>query len=271
MIRGPLSLVAFGLTFFFTHSLIACVGTMVLAWLTVFVVYDLRRANETLIPGETYFHLDWRVARKLFLLSLPLGIVMTLISLNVNIPRYLLEHYRGSAELGIFASLAYMLVAVSMVVNSLGQSSTVRLSYMFADRQFAKFRKLMLRLIGIGCGIGIVALIFASLFGRIALTVLYRPEYARSTGLLLIMVTAAGVSAIGSFLGYGMTAARCFRAQVPLTAACTLTAAGASAMLVPRYGSIGAAFGLLASALIFAIGAAYLLTTATRKAMKECN
>ena len=271
MIRGILSILAFGATFFITHSLIACTAAMCLAWLTVLLGYDVRRAKEVLAPGEPWFHIDWQVARKLSLLSLPLGFVMMLISLNVNIPRYLLEHSCGPAELGIFASLAYLLVAVSLIVNALGQSATVRLASMFASRNFDGFRNLMFKLLAMGGTIMVLALILASLFGRVALTLLYRPEYGDHVGLFLIMVASAGVSAIGAFLGYGMTAARCLRVQVPLTAACTVTSAAVTALLVPHYGSIGAAVGLLASALVFAAGAASLLTAATRRAWRQLD
>jgi O-antigen/teichoic acid export membrane protein len=271
MIRGMLSILVFGATFLISHSLIACTAAMCLAWLTVLLAYDVQRAKAVLIPGEPWLHIDWRVSRTLALLSLPLGFVMMLISLNVNIPRYLLEHYSGPADLGIFASLAYLLVVVSMIVNALGQSATVRLASMFAGRNFNGFRSLIFKLIAIGVGLLVLALILAALFGRIALTLLYRPEYGDHVGLFLVMVASAGVSAIGSFLGYGMTAARCLRSQVPLTAACTVTSAAVTALLVPHFGSIGAALGLLASALVFVAGAAFLLTAASRKASRACN
>ena len=271
MIRGALSICAFGATFILTHSLIACTAAMCLAWLTVLLAYDIQRARALLTPGERWFRIDWRVSRKLALLSLPLGFVMMLISLNVNIPRYLLEHSGGPAELGIFASLAYLLVAVNLIVTALGQSAIVRLSSMFAGRNFIGFRRLMLRLITVGVAIMLLALILAALFGRMALTLLYRPEYGDHVGLFLIMVASAGVSAVGSFLGYGMTAARCLRAQVPLTAACALTSATVTALLLPHYGSIGAALGLLASSLVLVGGAACLLTQATRKACRAVS
>ena len=96
---------------------------MCVAWLAVFLGYDLCRANGALAPGEQYFRLDWQVERKLVLLALPLGFVTMLLSLNGNLPRYLLEHYGGPAQLGMFASMAYLLVALSTVVNALGQSA----------------------------------------------------------------------------------------------------------------------------------------------------
>lgn len=266
MIRGTLSILAFAATFLASHSLTACTVAMCVAWLAVLIGYDLRRARETLAPGEPYFHLDWRVERQLVLLTLPLGFVTMLLSLNGNIPRYLVEHYGGPAQLGKFASMAYLLVALSTVVNALGQSATVRLSSMFAARDLSGFRRLIFKLIAIGFAVLVLGPPLAAMFGRTILTLLYRPEYGDSMAAFVIMVAAGGVSAIASFLGYGMTAARCFRAQVPLTAACTLTTALATSLLVPHHGLVGAAVGLLASAIVLVAGCAVVLETAIGKA-----
>ena len=268
MIRGALSVLSFGATFLVSQSLIASTAAMCLAWLTVFILYDLTRALQTL-RGERYFHLNWRTGRRLILLSLPLGFVMMLLSLNTNIPRYLLEHYSGSAELGIFASLAYLLVAVNTIVNALGQSVIVRLSAMFAVNDFGGFKRLMYKLIGMGVAMTVVGLPLAALFGRAILTLMYRAEYANRMMAFFIMVAASGVGAVGAFLGTGTTAARCFRAQVPLTLACTLTVIGTAAVLVPHYGSTGASLALFASSLVQVVGTGLVLKMALRYARKE--
>jgi O-antigen/teichoic acid export membrane protein len=114
----------------------------------------------------------------------------------------------------------------------------------------------------------LLSLPLAAIFGRTLLILMYRPEYGDSMGAFLIMVAAGGVSAVASFLGYGMTAARCFRAQVPLTVACTLTTAVAISLLVPRHGLVGAALGLLASAMVLAVGCAVVLQTSIGRAQK---
>jgi O-antigen/teichoic acid export membrane protein len=268
MIRGGLSVIAFGGAFLFSHNLVACCVAMCLVWAVVLVGYDLRRAAHLLRAGETYFHWDWSPIRKLIVLSLPLGFVMMLLSLNANIPRYVLQHYSGPAELGIFASLAYLLVAMSTVVNALGVSAIVRLSSMFAANDSAGFKTLMYKLVSIGVGMTVLGLFLAALFGRFALTLLYKPEYADRMVTFLIMVAAGGVGAVGSFLGTGVTAARCFRAQVPLTAACTLTVVATTAVLVPRYGSAGAALALLGSSIVLVIGCSVVLRMAFRWARK---
>ena len=267
-IRGALSILTFAATFLCSHSLLASTAALCASWLAVFIGYDLCQAKGALAPGEQFFRLDWRADRKLVLLALPLGFVTMLLSLNGNLPRYLLEHYGGPAQLGMFASMAYLLVALSTVVNALGQSALVRLSSMFASGDLDGFRRLILKLVGIGVGATLVSLPLAALFGRTTLTLLYRPEYGQHMRAFLIIVAAGGVSAVASFLGYGMTTARCFHAQVPITATCTLTAAVVTALLVPNHGLTGAALGILASAIVLAVGYALVLQLTIDKARK---
>jgi O-antigen/teichoic acid export membrane protein len=190
---------------------------------------------------------------------------MALISLNINLPRYVVEQQLGTAALGIFASLAYAVMAMNLVVGAIGQSASARLARMFAERDFARFRSLIARLVTIGLGLGIVALLGALLLGRWALTVLYTSEYADHLDLLLIMVATAGISAASSFLGYGMTAAHIFRQQLPIIAASTSASYGFSVLLVPYWGLIGAGTALLLSSLIFAFGAYITLSVALRR------
>ena len=79
-----------------------------------------------------------------------------------------------------------------------------------------------------------------------------------------MLAIAATVSSAASFLGYGMTAARCFRSQVPLIVLATLTSAGLTVALLPSCGLMGAGYALLASSLVQA-GASYLVLTSAIK------
>jgi O-antigen/teichoic acid export membrane protein len=201
----------------------------------------------------------------LALVSLPLGIVMTLVSLNVNIPRYLLVHSLGQADLGIFASLAYLLVALNLVINALGQSVSARLARMFAEGDSRRFRAVLGKLLAFAALILVCGVPAAQLVGRPLLTFIYRPEYGQHLSLFVIMVTTAGVSSVASFLGYGMTAARIFRMQVPVIGASTLATVLFSMILIPRMGMNGAAFALLIGACVQAICSAVVLHQAMRR------
>lgn len=266
MIRGALSVAGFGGAFLATHRLPVAVAAMVLTWTAVFVGYDLWRARGVLDKKPVFFRLRSALLQKLLVISLPLGVVMTLNSLNVNIPRYVLVKYLGQAELGLFASLAYSLVAVNLVVTALGQSATARLSRMFACGDLKGFRRVMQRLMGVAAVILILGPVCAACFGRQALTILYRPEYGRDVAVLVVMAVSAGINAAGYFIGFGMTAARCFRMQVPVIACCTLVTAISALVLVPRFGLMGAAIALVAGAVVLAAGGWLVLRNALANA-----
>jgi O-antigen/teichoic acid export membrane protein len=194
---------------------------------------------------------------------------MALVSLNGNVPRYAVERYRGSSELGIFAALAYLVVVVSLIVNALGQSAIVRLSRSFAVGDTRQFASLLKRMSLIGIGLSGVGMVVASVFGRTVVRLLYGPEYAAHLGLLLILVAASGVTAVASFLGYGMSAARCFREQLPVTIVTVTTCAAAAYLLTPIWGLTGTAIAILLSAVAQVAGSLIVLAKAVRMVRAE--
>jgi O-antigen/teichoic acid export membrane protein len=118
----------------------------------------------------------------------------------------------------------------------------------------------------LGVGSAGAALILALFAGRTALRLIYGPVYSNALGLLLLFILTAGVNAVGSFLGYGMTAARRFKAQVPVYLATLFSCGLASWILVPRWGIYGAAVALIVSALTQVIGSFTVVSGAVRHA-----
>ncbi len=175
---------------------------------------------------------------------------MMLISLNTNIPRYFIERYLGERELGVFAAIAYLMVAGNMVVSALGQSASPRLAKYYAAENSTAFRTLLLKLVGIGALLGGAAVLVALVAGREILTLLYQPEYAKQADLFVWLMVAAGIGYVSSFLGHGMTAARYFRIQMPLFALVTTISATACFWLIPSSGLLGAATSLIVAAIV---------------------
>ena len=190
---------------------------------------------------------------------------MTLGSLNINVPRYLLQQKLGTAELGIFASLAYLLTAINLIVIALGQSVCTRMARLFADSDIRRFKALLGKLVLFAAVLGMAALGLASVMGRPVLTFVYRPEYAEHIDLLLLMIVDATLVAIGSFLGFGMTAARCFRPQMPIMAATVATTVVFTLLLIPRFGLMGAGYGLLIASFVRAAAGYLVLSSAMKK------
>jgi O-antigen/teichoic acid export membrane protein len=253
-IKGVASILVFTTVFWQFRSLPAAVAAMGITWLLVFLAYDFLVARRTNGPGAILFKTNVHILKRLTLLSLPLGFVMAIMSLNTNIPRYILQHYKGPSEFGIFASLAYLGTASSLVINALGQSAAARLSRMFADQQLDAFKSMLGKFVWFGLAIGLIGVPAAALWGRFVLSLVYRPEYAHYLHVFLVMVATTSVLAVASFLGYGLTAARSFKIPLVIISISTLTTVVLSVKLIPRFGLMGAALALLAGAIAQVIG-----------------
>jgi O-antigen/teichoic acid export membrane protein len=258
-LRGAGSVLVFSFTFAYFHSLTLSVIGMSGVWLAVLLLYDVPNSRAFLKANDGFFHFDRKELRRLIMLSLPLGWVATFGSLTVNIPRYILQRDLGLAEQGIFASLAYLIVAINLTVLALAQSATTRLSVLYAEGHIKQFRRLLTKLSMLGVLVAVAGVPMALLVGRPLLTMIYRPEYGEHAGLLALFVGTAGVGMVGSFLFCGASAARAFRNQVPMYFLAMLVAALGSAALVPRYGMIGAGISLLFSAATTVFGGLLVL------------
>lgn len=259
MIRGIASVLVFSAVFAYGRNLELSIVSMCVVWAAVFLLYDLPNVRRFGKCHGSFFHIDGGEIRRLALLGLPLGWVATLSSLTTNIPRYFLQHHLGLAEQGIFASLAYLVVAINLVVFALTQSVTTRLARLCAEGNLKGFVHLLEKLCLFGVLITVVGPLASLLVGRTLLTILYRREYADHVNLLALLVAVAGVTTIGSFLFCGLTAARKFSVQLPVYTVATLVAIAGSALLIPRNGLMGAGIALLLSVTTIALGGLWVM------------
>jgi O-antigen/teichoic acid export membrane protein len=185
--------------------------------------------------------------------------------LNVNIPRYILERKLGTTGLGIFASCAYLLTAMALIVVALGQSVCTRMSKQFAAGDVAGFKALLTKLLLFAAALGLVGLGVTLVAGRQILTIVYRSQYAEHVDLLLVMVGTATISSMASFMGFAMTAARCFRRQIPVMAATVVTTFVLALALVPRFGLMGAGYALFIATAVQSVASYLVLNAAIRR------
>ena len=263
MMKGPLSLLMLSIGTYISGSIVWGVVGLVIAWACILLIWDIPSyrwlINKFTSEGEIPDSLEGKTAtprwqlgtiRKLIWLSLPLGLVMMLISLNANIPRYFLEQSLGKKELGVFAALAYLIVAGNMVVSALGSAARPRLAKYYAGGNVSAYQKLLLQLVAIACLLGLSGILVAWVAGGQILTIVYQPEYAKYTELLIWLMVTAGIGYVSSFLGEGMTAARYSRTQIPLFIIVTSTSAIASCWFIPRNGLKGAAIALMIAEIV---------------------
>jgi len=282
IIKGPLSLIAMGIIYYLTNSIIFGAISIAASWMAVLVFYDIR--NGYLILGSTskfmkLINREYTIKRlvpikwdiktlfNLTCLAFPLGIVAMLVSLKSNIPRYFIKAFMGEHSLGIFGAMAYMMVAGDTIVSAIGQSASPRLAKYYASRNDEAFRSLLFRLVKIGIILSCIGVLGAYLLGEDILTILYSSEYA-IPDLFVYLVIAMGISYIASFLGYGMTAARYFKIQVPLFALVIGTLTLACLLLIPSNGLYGAAIALIIASVLHA-GSNSLIIVRALSAIKK--
>ena len=284
MIKGILSLVVVTLGLYLTRDLVVACVALVAVWTLTLLFYDVPSGLAIATPpsgrsseshglfAATSLLTPVPTSAALYTLTgvaLPVGIVMLLIALNGNAPRYFIERAVGLRELGIFAAMIYPMQAGTTVIAALGQSALPRLARFYASGDPPSFRSLLFRMAGIALIVGCGGIILIWLAGQQILTLLYTREYAEHKDVFLFLGFSAALGYTGAILGYGMTAARYFRAQLPVFATVTVVTIVASLLLIPRYRLTGAAFVLIAAALVQCAGSILVIQHALAKFRDE--
>ncbi len=271
IIEGPITLIVMVAILYVSHSLVWATVGMAVVWGLQLVFYDFQSVHlifREQFPGvapRPRFH--WKTLQKLAWLSLPLGLATMMMSLNFNIPRYAVERYWGEKTLGIFAAIAYLTQAGSIVVSALGQSASPRLAQHFATHNLHAFRRLMIKLIGIGLALGIIGAGVVAIAGQPILTILYKPEYSQYATDALWITIAGAVSYLTSFISYGTVSIRYFKIQPIMFGVSIIINIVLCQLLIPQYGIKGAAWAMILTYGVQFVFALLILVYANRQIM----
>lgn len=265
-IKGILSLILFIIILFYFNDIQIAVFSWLFAMIGTLFVVDIVLFRKIILMNEginyvrkLFSNIKIDKVLPLIKLSLPLGIIAMLLSYRSNIPKYVIEYNFGEGQLGIYAALSYLMVAMGTITNALGQSASPRLSKYFAFGDMKRYVKLLLKLMSIGFVIGIVGYITSIYIGGDLLMILYGKEYAEYLDVFLILIIATAISSVGTFLGYGLTSARLFTVQLPLILFVTIVTGIMSYMVIPSKGIMGAAIVLIIASSLQIIGASIIL------------
>lgn len=248
ILRGAISLAALSAGIYFVRSVFWGCILVALGWIAALLFFDVRRGRQiaarTEDPGVGE-HSPLSRKSRLLVVALPLGIVTTIASVNLHMPRYFIHARMGERQLGIFSAMAYATVAVTLIGDSLGASAIPRLSRYYAKGEMAPYRSLLLRLAAFGSGVGLAALAVARSCGAWLLKVAYSSDYAAQSRVFTLLMAGAALHFVASMLTSGITSARCFTIQVPLYLVVAGATAWGCARWTPVFGLTGAALGVV--------------------------
>jgi O-antigen/teichoic acid export membrane protein len=262
ILRGLLSVTALTAGLYFLHNVFWGCICVALAWVAVLVCVDVP-CGRRLVAYTEQSDASQRAGLvrqvRLLFVALPLGVVTTVASLNLHMPRYFVDARMGERQLGIFSAMAYATVSLTLVGDSLGNAAIPRLSRLFAAGQFAEYRALIWRLLGVGVAVGLLAVGLARALGSSLLTSFYGAEYAAHAEVFTLLMAAAAIHFAASMLTAGITSARRFRIQVPMYVLVAASTAWGCARWVPSMGLAGASLGVICGAVVRLILAAAIL------------
>jgi O-antigen/teichoic acid export membrane protein len=268
-----LSLIFFSLVFWITGSLVLSILSMVVARLTILLLYDIPNSRKFLQLGTVdeqfaLFSMEplwdktilWQMAKTV----VPLGLVGFFGMLVTSVPRLILDRSFGKDDVGYFAAMSSLLVAGNMIVAALNQSISPRLAKYY-EQNIAAYKKLLCKLLGIGAILGILGIIISSLFGKLILTLMFRAEYAEYSDVFVWITVAGAILFIFHFMNSGLNAARRFKIQAPIYAVVAAICAGLSFLLIPHYGMMGAVWSIIACYCFGTISSAVLIVKAVNE------
>ena len=265
IVKGLLALAGFALAFLLTRDLVWGIAGLTTAWACVLVFFDFRKAATFLTPAELRPRWEAKTLADLARLALPVGIAAMLLSLHSNVPRYFVERLLGEHALGVYAALAYPILAVGTVVNALGQSASPRLARLYADRDLKGYLELLLRILLFGVVLSTTSMLVVAVFGKELLEFFYRPEYGNYADLFLLFTVTLLLASVASFLGYGMTAARLFVVQPIVFAIGLVVGCLSSYYWIPAHGLKGAVAAYGACLAVQAVGGLVCTLAALRR------
>jgi O-antigen/teichoic acid export membrane protein len=228
---------------------------------TALLFVHLRTAWDAELRGALLpdGRIEWRRLARLVRDAAPLGVIVLLGSLRMNVPRYFIQHHAGQAALGLYAAAYQLTAAGDLFVHALGVAATPRLARACLDGDAAGFRAVTRRIVALAALLGVLGIAISALVGRQVLALVFRPEFGSAAGLLVVLSAAAGVGFAATLLGYALTAARVIAVQPVLLSATLAIACLGCAALVPAHGAAGAAWSLVLAAVVQAAWSAVAL------------
>jgi len=272
MIRALLSVLGMGVAVYLSGSLLWGILAVVIARCIVLLGCDISQRTQN-VAGESKRLLNevlvprFGLKEQLGLLrhGLPLGIVVLLTTLGSSLPNFFIKHGLSERDLGIFSVISLTISVGNMAVVSLGQAAFTRLARSYFHRNASEFDALLGKLLLVGAGIGVVGMIVSEFAGREILTMIFRPEYAERADLLPWIMAAGAVLFMAQFVGFGLTAAGYYYAQVLPNVLATISLVATCNWLIARHGLFGVILSMFVAALVQLITSAIVLIAETRK------
>ncbi|WP_204176375.1 lipopolysaccharide biosynthesis protein [Mammaliicoccus sciuri] len=181
----------------------------------------------------------------LLILTLPLGIAHFLTSMNVNIPRYILQYLGTTEQLGVYGSLFYLITAGSYIIISINNAILPEQAKKRYQNNFKEVYKIKKKLDIVIFMIMLPTILVAILFGDVIIGSIFNDEISKYKYELIVVTIVAlfkylNINMDNVFLTYQM-----YKVQLVLNVIYLVIVTILSIIFISYLNIIGAIFAVL--------------------------
>jgi O-antigen/teichoic acid export membrane protein len=244
--QGAFGLCLFTVAYYYSKSLPVAFFAEAVAWSLSLLIIDRRllRGLGRAVPVSDTLNVSGKTLLQLARWTIPLGLAVFMMTAASSWPRLVLERHVDISLLGVFGAIAYINIALNIVGNAIGSSSSARLRRLYRDGKKSRFLKLTLLLASLSGLLGGVLCLFVYLYGGEVLTFMYGEFYA-NTEVFEITIIAAAIRFVAAPMQFSINAGQAFRRRMFNSTTVLIVSIFASMILIPENGLLGAAWAMV--------------------------
>jgi len=243
MLHGMVTVIFLGSVIAMTRSVSLGVLAATIGYLGIVIFYDLRISGRY---ADIRPHFEWKMLWGLGRKAFPLAIVAGLNSLNANLTRYVLVGFLGAAAVGIFGTMAYVIIGLNQFCVAMSHSAMPRLAKYHYQADVRHFTRVLGFLILTGLAAAISVTLGTVLFGHWFLE-LFKHELAEYSNVFIIVMGGGSLMFLGGILGDVLVSCQRFTLRAIATTIGAVISLVAAIVMVSRWGIAGAAWAALLS------------------------
>ena len=256
IIRGTLNTLAFVITLIITNNLFLSILSMALITYICIFFYDLYSAKKI---TDVSLNLSRTAVKLLLIECFPLALYFLILSVIGAIPRYFLDMYQGSEQVGIYSSIATPTLIVQTLAIQVFNPFITIFAEKFHEKDKDGFWQILKKCLAVVSGIAVLSLIGAFVLGDFGLKILYGEQILPYSYLLLPLVVATILTAFSWLLSGILTVIRGFRELIICNIIALIASIVASFFLIKNFGMQGTNIATIIPLLIQVVLLFYLL------------
>ncbi|MFQ3726951.1 oligosaccharide flippase family protein [Staphylococcus equorum] len=178
-----ISIIVFIVSIYFFNNVIIPFITIIIIHF-VFLILEYKKLIENI---DVKLSMDFNI-KNILVLTLPLGIAHFLTSMNVNVPRYILQFMGNTRELGVYGSLFYLITAGSYIILSINNAVLPRQAKIRYEKGFNELLKIKRKLDSIILLLMIPVIIICIFFGDIIIKLIFN-DYIANYKMEFVIIT----------------------------------------------------------------------------------